>query len=185
MFIFYHQLFCILYNYNIIHSIGYIHYFMSTWNKSNRSCDIVAPVEQCSFFSKLSFLNDYDMNYTPCNVNDSLVFGNIYIQFHSSLTQYISGAVPYQIFLFESLLNNSSDVYFVPGSGMVITESNIKGFLVKLGYADSLFCLLNDLILNNVLFQVPRSCNGIVKQTKYVLLSYSRDNWIDTSLFCL
>lgn len=125
------------------------------------------------------------MNYTPCNANDSLVFGNIYIQFHSSLTQCISEAVPYQIFLFESLLYNSSDIYSIPGYGMVITESNIRVFLAKLGYTDSLFCLMNDLIINNVLFQIPSSCNGIIKQTKYVLLSYSRDNWIDTSLFCL
>ena len=158
---------------------------MSTWNKSSRSCDIVAPVEQCSFFSKLSFLNEYDMNYTPCTANDSLVLGNIYIQLHSSLIQCISGAVPYQIFLFESLLYNSSDVYFIPGYGMVITESNIRDFLDQLGYTDSLFCLLNDLVINNVLFQTPSSCNGIIKQTKYVLLSYSRHNWIDTSLFCL
>ena len=148
------------------------------------SCESVAPANQCIFFRRLESVMEVTSDIGDCT-EDSLLIGNIYIHLHSTMVECAEKPTPYRFDFFEKWVVSTEEIIFVSGYGVVVTEQHVMDFVSQMGY-DGVYCMLRNLRLNGLLFEMPKVClSATASKRQYILVPYSRSTWVDASLFCV
>lgn len=128
---------------------------------------------------------DDSFNIVVDDVENNMLLNNVYVHLHASAVKCSSVHTPLMFYAFEQWITTNSEVDLISDYGIVTNEKLLLSFVTQLGFSEYYYCIVDELRKNRLLYQLPVKCSNKKSSNKFIMMPYFRNNWVDSSLFCL